>query len=69
MKDNGEILILFDFDKEGIRLTKELSMYLKGSKIKIREDLRLLIRQNIKDIRCIEELIRIQRKIDAWAIK
>ncbi len=61
-----EILILFDFDREGVRLYKELKLYLNGANIKVREDLRLKLKHTMKDIRCIEELIRIRRKIYEW---
>ena len=64
----SEVLILFDFDKAGIELTRRLTKYLEAKRVRVRQDLRIKLRRNIKDLRCIEELIRIQRKIEAWEI-
>ena len=63
--NNGQVLILTDFDQEGIELQKYIEMQLELHKIKILRRLRKRIRKVMGNWRCIEEIVAIFKRKDS----
>ncbi len=63
--ERGSVLILTDFDQEGIDLDQTVERHLERKHIRINRRLRLRIRALMANLRCIEELISIYRHADA----
>ncbi|MFW9907978.1 MAG: toprim domain-containing protein [Candidatus Thorarchaeota archaeon] len=61
----GNVLILTDFDAEGIELCKSLERALELKKVKMLRRLRLRIRNLMGNWRCIEELVALFRRVDS----
>jgi 5S rRNA maturation endonuclease (ribonuclease M5) len=62
---DGQVLILTDYDPEGIELQRYIEQELELQKIKILRRLRKQIRKVMGNWRCIEEIVAIFRRKDA----
>lgn len=61
----GKILILTDFDSEGIEIAKYLGRALERHNVRIMRRLRLVIRKYMGPYRAIEELVALFKKKDS----
>jgi 5S rRNA maturation endonuclease (ribonuclease M5) len=61
----GNLLILTDFDAEGIEINKALEILLEGRKVRILKRVRIRIRSLMGNWRCIEELVALLRRKDS----
>ncbi|MGD2073118.1 MAG: hypothetical protein PVG65_06485 [Candidatus Thorarchaeota archaeon] len=62
---DGKVLILTDFDNEGIELQKFIQQELEIHKIKIMRRLRKQIRKAMSNWRCIEEMVALFKRKDS----
>ncbi|MBS3793748.1 MAG: hypothetical protein KGY80_02560 [Candidatus Thorarchaeota archaeon] len=60
----GKVLILTDFDSEGIEIAKSLSRALERYDVRVMRRLRLVIRKYMGPYRAIEELVALFKKRD-----
>ncbi|MHA2212875.1 MAG: hypothetical protein ACW992_06925 [Candidatus Thorarchaeota archaeon] len=61
----GEVLVLTDFDPEGIELAKFITKDLEPHRVKVLVRLRIRIRQLMGTMRCIEELVALFGRKDS----
>jgi 5S rRNA maturation endonuclease (ribonuclease M5) len=62
---DGQVLILTDFDDEGIEICKYIEKGLEPKRIKVRQGLRFEIRKAMGNWRCIEELVALFKRKDS----
>ncbi len=62
---SGEVLILTDYDQEGIELAKFIESELEPRKVIVLRGLRLRIRNAMGNWRCIEELVALFGRKDS----
>jgi 5S rRNA maturation endonuclease (ribonuclease M5) len=65
MGHRGNVLILTDFDAEGIEINKALEYLLEGRKVKILKRVRIKIRSLMGNWRCIEEMVALLKRKDS----
>ena len=63
--ENGQVLILTDFDKEGKEICKFIEHQLELSKVKVLKRERGMIRKYMGPWRCIEELASLFKRSDS----
>lgn len=63
--NDGQVLILTDYDPEGVELQKYIEQELELQKIKILRRVRKQIRRALGNWRCIEEIVAVFRRKDA----
>lgn len=63
--EGGKILILTDFDAEGIEIAKNLSRALERFEVRVMRRVRLIIRKYMGPYRAIEELVALFKKKDS----
>ena len=61
----GNVLILTDFDAEGIEICKALENLLEGRKVRILKRVRIKIRSLMGNWRCIEEMVALFKRKDS----
>ncbi|MDF1538854.1 MAG: hypothetical protein P1Q69_08125 [Candidatus Thorarchaeota archaeon] len=61
----GNVLILTDFDAEGIEICKALESLLEGRKVRILKRVRIKIRSLMGNWRCIEEMVALFKRKDS----
>jgi 5S rRNA maturation endonuclease (ribonuclease M5) len=62
---HGSVLILTDFDEEGIEIRKFIERGLEPKRIKVLQGLRLEIRKAMGNWRCIEEMVALFKRKDS----
>lgn len=62
---DGRVLILTDFDEEGIEICKFIEKGLEPRRIKVLQGLRFEIRKAMGNWRCIEELVALFKRKDS----
>lgn len=62
---NGQVLILTDFDDEGIEICKFIEKGLEPRRIKVLQGLRFEIRKAMGNWRCIEEMAALFKRKDS----
>jgi 5S rRNA maturation endonuclease (ribonuclease M5) len=65
VSNDGQVLILTDYDPEGVELQKYIEQELELQKIKILRRVRKQIRRAMGNWRCIEEIVAVFRRKDA----
>ncbi len=61
----GNVLILTDFDAEGIEINKTLENLLEVRKVRILKRVRIRIRSLMGNWRCIEEMVALLKRKDS----
>jgi 5S rRNA maturation endonuclease (ribonuclease M5) len=61
----GQVLILTDFDEEGIEICKFIEKGLEPKRIKVLQGLRFEIRKAMGNWRCIEEMVALFKRKDS----
>ncbi|MHA1636929.1 MAG: toprim domain-containing protein [Candidatus Thorarchaeota archaeon] len=64
-RSDSQVLILTDFDTEGIQIAKFLEQELELRKVPVLKGLRLRIRNVMGNWRCIEELVSLFKRKDS----
>jgi 5S rRNA maturation endonuclease (ribonuclease M5) len=62
---NGQVLILTDFDDEGIEICRFIERGLEPRRIKVLQGLRLEFRKAMGNWRCIEEMVALFKRKDS----
>jgi 5S rRNA maturation endonuclease (ribonuclease M5) len=62
---DGQVLILTDFDEEGIEICKFIEKGLEPKRIKVLQGLRFEIRKAMGNWRCIEEIVALFKRKDS----
>ena len=62
---NGQVLILTDFDEEGIEICRSIERGLEPRRVKVLQGLRLEIRKAMGNWRCIEEMVALFKRRDS----
>jgi 5S rRNA maturation endonuclease (ribonuclease M5) len=62
---DGQVLILTDFDEEGIEICRFIERGLEPMRIKVLQGLRLEIRKAMGNWRCIEEMVALFKRKDS----
>ncbi len=65
VEEKGNILILTDFDAEGIEIRKTLERHLEVRKVRILKRVRWQIRKLMGNWRCIEEIVALFKRSDS----
>ncbi|MHA1925260.1 MAG: toprim domain-containing protein [Candidatus Thorarchaeota archaeon] len=63
--NDGQVLILTDFDDEGIEICKFIEKGLELKRIRVLQGLRLEIRKAMGNWRCIEEMVALFKRKDS----
>jgi 5S rRNA maturation endonuclease (ribonuclease M5) len=61
----GQVLLLTDFDKEGIEISKQIEKELQVNGVKVLKQERRMIRKSMGSWRCIEELVALFKRSDS----
>ena len=61
----GQVLILTDFDNEGIEICKFIEKGLEPKRIRVLQGLRFEIRKAMGNWRCIEEMVALFKRKDS----